>query len=259
MPCCRLEAGAPPEQRTELSCPSVQTKITATLHHGAHRCRQDHDDRAILFYSGQEPQDRRSPRWRRATMDWMEQEQERGIDYYVGGDDVLEGQAPQHYRHPGHVDFTIEVERCGCACRRRFVVVSTATKALSRRFKRSDAQGDKYKVPRIIFANKMDKTGATSYMRGRHQEAPGRKRPVLLQLLIGYSESGFKGIVDLVEMNAIIWKDESLGAKFDIVDIPDDLKDKAVEYRNNLIEAAVEPMTRGMESIWKAKNLTSRR
>jgi len=100
-------------------------------------------------------------------------------------------------------------------------------------------QGDKYNVPRIVFANKMDKIGADFFNCVNDMKVRLGVRPVPLQLPIGI-EASFKGIVDLVEMRAIVWQDESLGAKFNIVEIPDDLKEQAVEYRNALIEAAVE-------------------
>src|SRR5690606_19837347 len=100
-------------------------------------------------------------------------------------------------------------------------------------------QADKYHVPRIVFANKMDKIGADFYNCVNDLVKRLGVKPVPLQLPIGI-ESNFKGVVDLVNMNAIVWKDESLGAKYDIIEIPDDLKDKAVEYRAALIEAVAE-------------------
>ena len=113
-------------------------------------------------------------------------------------------------------------------------------------------QGDKYKVPRIVFCNKMDKVGADFYQCLDDIKARLGARPVPIQLPIG-SESNFKGIVDLVRMKAVIWEEESLGAKFHDADIPDDLADKAVEYRTALIEAAVELDDTAMEAYLEGK------
>ena len=180
-----------------------------------------------------------------ATMDWMEQEQERGITITSAATTTFWPNPKDGHMHrlniidtPGHVDFTIEVER-SLRVLDGAVVVLDGNQGVEPQTETVWRQGDKYKVPRIIFANKMDKTGADFYMCVEDIKKRLGARPIPLQLPIGI-ESGFKGLVDLVEMRAIIWKDESLGAKFDYVDIPDDLKDKAAEYRNTLIEAAVE-------------------
>ncbi|MEZ5995316.1 MAG: elongation factor G [Hyphomonadaceae bacterium] len=192
----------------------------------------------ILFYSGKshkigEVHDGA------ATMDWMEQEQERGITITSAATTTFwNGKRLNIIDTPGHVDFTIEVER-SLRVLDGAVVVLDGNQGVEPQTETVWRQGDKYRVPRIIFANKMDKTGADFYMCVEDIKKRLGARPVPLQLPIGI-ESGFKGIVDLVEMNAIIWKDESLGAKFDIVEIPDDLKEKAAEYRGALIEAAVE-------------------
>jgi elongation factor G len=192
----------------------------------------------ILFYSGKshkigEVHDGA------ATMDWMEQEQERGITITSAATTTFwNGKRLNIIDTPGHVDFTIEVER-SLRVLDGAVVVLDGNQGVEPQTETVWRQGDKYKVPRIIFANKMDKTGADFYMCVEDIKKRLGARPVPLQLPIGI-ESGFKGLVDLVEMRAIIWKDESLGAKFDYVDIPDDLKDKAAEYRAGLVEAAVE-------------------
>ena len=108
-------------------------------------------------------------------------------------------------------------------------------------------QGDKYKVPRIIFANKMDKIGADFlHVRQRYQEAP-RRTPDAAAIADRHRELSFQGVVDLIEMRAIVWQNEALGAKFDIAEIPDDLKEQAAKYRNALIEAAVELDDAAME------------
>ncbi len=192
----------------------------------------------ILFYSGKshkigEVHDGA------ATMDWMEQEQERGITITSAATTTFwSGKRLNIIDTPGHVDFTIEVER-SLRVLDGAVVVLDGNQGVEPQTETVWRQGDKYKVPRIIFANKMDKTGADFYMCVEDIKKRLGARPIPLQLPIGI-ESGFKGLVDLVEMNAIIWKDESLGAKFDIIEIPDDLKEKAIEYRAAMVEAAVE-------------------
>ncbi len=199
----------------------------------------------ILFYSGKshkigEVHDGA------ATMDWMEQEQERGITITSAATTTFWNDKRLNIIDtPGHVDFTIEVER-SLRVLDGAVVVLDGNQGVEPQTETVWRQGDKYKVPRIIFANKMDKTGADFYMCVEDIKKRLGARPVPLQLPIGI-ESGFKGLVDLVEMKAIIWKDESLGAKFDIVEIPDDLKDKAAEYRAGLVEAAVELDDTAME------------
>jgi elongation factor G len=192
----------------------------------------------ILFYSGKshkigEVHDGA------ATMDWMEQEQERGITITSAATTTFwNGKRLNIIDTPGHVDFTIEVER-SLRVLDGAVVVLDGNQGVEPQTETVWRQGDKYKVPRIIFANKMDKTGADFYMCVEDIKKRLGARPVPLQLPIGI-ESSFKGVVDLVQMKAIIWKDEALGAKFDIVEIPDDLKEKANEYRHSLVEAAVE-------------------
>ncbi|MBY0562589.1 MAG: elongation factor G [Hyphomonadaceae bacterium] len=199
----------------------------------------------ILFYSGKshkigEVHDGA------ATMDWMEQEQERGITITSAATTTFwNGKRLNIIDTPGHVDFTIEVER-SLRVLDGAVVVLDGNQGVEPQTETVWRQGDKYSVPRIIFANKMDKTGADFYMCVEDIKKRLGARPVPLQLPIGI-ESSFKGIVDLVEMNAIIWKDESLGAKFDIIEIPDDLKDKAAEYHAGLVEAAVEMDDAAME------------
>ena len=197
----------------------------------------------ILFYSGKshkigEVHDGA------ATMDWMEQEQERGITITSAATTTFwpDATGKMHRLNiidtPGHVDFTIEVER-SLRVLDGAVVVLDGNQGVEPQTETVWRQGDKYKVPRIIFANKMDKLGADFFNCVEDIKKRLGARPVPLQLPIG-AESNFKGVVDLVEMRAIVWQDENLGAKFDYVDIPDDLKEQAIEYRNLLIEAAVE-------------------
>ncbi|MFL6744684.1 MAG: elongation factor G [Sphingomicrobium sp.] len=179
-----------------------------------------------------------------ATMDWMEQEQERGITITSAATTCFwsAGDGPEHRINiidtPGHVDFTIEVERSlrvldgAVACFDGVAGVEPQSETVWR-------QAEKYKVPRMCFVNKLDRTGANFEMCvGMIKDRLGA-RPAVLYLPIGL-EGQFKGLVDLVENRAIIWLDESLGAKFEYSEIPDDLKDAAAAGRQELIEMAVE-------------------
>jgi elongation factor G len=174
-----------------------------------------------------------------ATMDWMEQEQERGITITSAATTAFwNGKRLNIIDTPGHVDFTIEVERSlrvldGAVC------VLDSNQGVEPQTETVWRQGDKYKVPRIVFANKMDKTGADFFKCLADIVDRLGAKPVAIQLPIG-AENNFKGLVDLVQMKGVIWNDESLGAKFDYIDIPADLVDQAKEYREKLVEAAVE-------------------
>jgi elongation factor G len=174
-----------------------------------------------------------------ATMDWMEQEQERGI--------TITSAATTTFWHdkrlniidtPGHVDFTIEVERSlrvldGAVC------VLDGNQGVEPQTETVWRQADKYVVPRIVFVNKMDKTGADFVRCVDEIKTKVGGRPVCIQLPIG-SESHFKGIIDLLRMKAVVWEDEGLGAKYHDEEIPSDLLASAEEHRHALIEAAVE-------------------
>jgi elongation factor G len=174
-----------------------------------------------------------------ATMDYMEQEQERGITITSAATTCFwQGKRLNIIDTPGHVDFTIEVERSlrvldGAVC------VLDGNQGVEPQTETVWRQGDKYSVPRIIFANKMDKTGADFYQCVEEIKSKLGARPVPLQLPIG-AESSFTGVIDLLRMKALIWEGDDKGAKFHEVDIPADLADKAAEYRAAMIEAAVE-------------------
>jgi elongation factor G len=174
-----------------------------------------------------------------ATMDFMEQEQERGITITSAATTAFWREKRLNIIDtPGHVDFTIEVERSlrvldGCVC------VLDGNQGVEPQTETVWRQADKYEVPRIVFVNKMDKIGADFDKCVDDLVTRVAGNPVCIQLPIG-AESTFKGIVDLVRMKAVVWDDEALGAKYHDEEIPADLKDKAVEYRIKLIEAAVD-------------------
>jgi elongation factor G len=197
----------------------------------------------ILFYSGKshkigEVHDGA------ATMDWMEQEQERGITITSAATTTFwEGRDGVRKRlniidTPGHVDFTIEVERSlrvldGAVC------VLDGNQGVEPQTETVWRQADKYDVPRIVFVNKMDKIGADFFRCVADIIDRVAGKPVCLQLPIG-AESEFQGVIDLIKMKAIVWNGEQLGANYEETDIPANLKDQAVEYRMKLLEAAVE-------------------
>ena len=174
-----------------------------------------------------------------ATMDWMEQEQERGITITSAATTAFwNGKRLNIIDTPGHVDFTIEVER-SLRVLDGAVVVLDSNQGVEPQTETVWRQGDKYKVPRIVFANKMDKIGADFFQCLKDIVDRLGAKPVAIQLPIG-AESQFKGLIDLVRMKGVIWNDESLGAKYEDVDIPADMADQANEYREKLVEAAVE-------------------
>ncbi len=174
-----------------------------------------------------------------ATMDFMEQEQERGITITSAATTALwNGHRLNIIDTPGHVDFTIEVERSmrvldGAVC------VLDSNQGVEPQTETVWRQGDKYNVPRIVLCNKMDKTGADFYKCLDDIVKRLGAKPIPIQLPIG-SESNFLGIVDLVRMKGVVWENENLGANFKDVDIPEDMVELAKEYRLKLIEAAVE-------------------
>jgi elongation factor G len=174
-----------------------------------------------------------------ATMDWMEQEQERGITITSAATTAFWNDKRLNIIDtPGHVDFTIEVER-SLRVLDGAVVVLDSNQGVEPQTETVWRQGDKYRVPRIVFCNKMDKIGADYFQCLKDIVDRLGAKPVAVQLPIG-AESQFKGIVDLVRMVGVVWDEETLGAKYHDVEIPAELKDQAKEYREKLVEAAVE-------------------
>ncbi|MBT8472854.1 MAG: elongation factor G [Marinicaulis sp.] len=174
-----------------------------------------------------------------ATMDWMEQEQERGITITSAATTTFWNDKRLNIIDtPGHVDFTIEVER-SLRVLDGAVALLDANAGVEPQTETVWRQGDKYRVPRMFFINKMDKIGADFYYSVDTIHNRLAAKTVVLQLPIG-AENNFQGVVDLLKMKAIIWEEESLGAKFHETDIPEDLADKAQEYRDKMIETVVE-------------------
>ena len=181
-----------------------------------------------------------------ATMDWMEQEQERGITITSAATTCFwKGMAnnfPAHHINiidtPGHVDFTIEVERSmrvlDGAC-----MVYCAVGGVQPQSETVWRQANKYKVPRLAFVNKMDRTGANFFKVYDQMRARLKANPIPMQVPIG-AEDNFEGVIDLVKMRAIYWDDASQGMKFDYRDIPEHLKAEAQKWRENMVEAAAE-------------------
>jgi len=174
-----------------------------------------------------------------ATMDWMEQEQERGITITSAATTCFwKDHRINIIDTPGHVDFTIEVER-SLKVLDGAVAVFDGVAGVEPQSETVWRQADKYKVPRMCFINKLDRTGANFFMCvDMIRERLGAK-PLLLQLPIGL-EADLKGVIDLVKMKGVVWNDESLGAKFEEIEIPENLRAEADKYRKELVETAVE-------------------
>ena len=188
-----------------------------------------------------------------ATMDWMEQEQERGITITSAATTAFwPGRDGHSYRiniidTPGHVDFTIEVER-SLRVLDGAVTVFDSVAGVEPQSETVWRQADKYNVPRMCFVNKMDRIGANFYRCVDMIVDRLGAVPLVTQLPIG-SEENFVGLIDLLKMKALIWHDESLGAKWDEVEIPADMADKAAEYRATLVDTAVEQDDEAMEAF----------
>ena len=181
-----------------------------------------------------------------ATMDWMEQEQERGITITSAATTCFwSGMANQFDQHriniidtPGHVDFTIEVERSmrvlDGAC-----MVYCAVGGVQPQSETVWRQANKYKVPRMAFVNKMDRAGADFFKAYDQMKSRLKANPIPIQVPIGAAET-FRGVVDLVKMKAVLWEEENFGIKFEYADIPDDLKDVCQKWHDNMVETAAE-------------------
>ncbi|MCI7484755.1 MAG: elongation factor G [Helicobacter sp.] len=190
-----------------------------------------------------------------ATMDWMEQEKERGItitsaattcfwkDYQINLIDT-----------PGHVDFTIEVER-SMRVLDGAVAVFCSVGGVQPQSETVWRQANKYGVPRMVFVNKMDRIGANFYNVESQIKQRLKANPIPINIPIG-SEENFKGVIDLIQMKAIVWNDESMGAKYDIEEIPAELADKAAEYREKLLESVAEQDEALMEKYLGGEELS---
>lgn len=182
-----------------------------------------------------------------ATMDWMEQEQERGITITSAATTCFwDGHRINIIDTPGHVDFTIEVER-SLRVLDGAVAVFDSVAGVEPQSETVWRQADKYHVPRICFVNKMDRTGANFFRTVEMIIDRLGAVPLVIHLPIG-SEAEFTGLVDLIQMKAIRWKDESMGAEFVMEEIPDHLKAQAEEYRAKLVETAVEQDDHALEA-----------
>ncbi|MFL6086781.1 MAG: elongation factor G [Mycobacterium sp.] len=191
-----------------------------------------------------------------ATMDWMEQEQERGITITSAATTTFwKDHQINLIDTPGHVDFTVEVER-SLRVLDGAVAVFDGKEGVEPQSEQVWRQADKYNVPRICFVNKMDKIGADFYFSVKTMEDRLGANVIPIQLPIG-SESEFEGVVDLVEMNAKVWRGETkLGETYDTVEIPADLADKADEYRTKLLEAVAETDEALLEKYFGGEELS---
>ncbi|WP_099037226.1 elongation factor G [Mycobacterium neglectum] len=191
-----------------------------------------------------------------ATMDWMEQEQERGITITSAATTCFWNDNQINIIDtPGHVDFTVEVER-SLRVLDGAVAVFDGKEGVEPQSEQVWRQADKYDVPRICFVNKMDKVGADFYFSVRTMEERLGANVIPIQLPVG-SEGDFEGIVDLVEMNAKVWRGETkLGETYETIDIPADLAEKADEYRTKLLEAVAETDESLLEKYFGGEELS---
>lgn len=190
-----------------------------------------------------------------ATMDWMEQEKERGITITSAATTCFWKDCQINLIDtPGHVDFTIEVER-SMRVLDGAVAVFCSVGGVQPQSETVWRQANKYGVPRMVFVNKMDRIGANFYNVEEQIRARLKANPVPINIPIG-AEDTFKGVIDLVNMKAIVWNDETMGAKYDIEEIPADLLQKANEYREKLIESAAEQEEALMEKYLNGEELS---
>ena len=191
-----------------------------------------------------------------ATMDWMEQEQERGITITSAATTTFwKDNQLNIIDTPGHVDFTVEVER-NLRVLDGAVAVFDGKEGVEPQSEQVWRQADKYDVPRICFVNKMDKVGADFYFSVRTMGERLGANAVPIQLPIG-AEGDFEGVVDLVEMNAKVWRGETkLGETYETIDIPADLAETAAEYRTKLLETVAETDEALLEKYFSGEELT---
>ena len=197
-----------------------------------------------------------------ATTDWMEQEQERGITITSAAVTTFwKGMAGQFKEHrlniidtPGHVDFTVEVER-SMRVLDGAVMVYCAVGGVQPQSETVWRQANKYKVPRLAFVNKMDRQGANFFRVVEQMQTRLRANPVPVVIPVG-AEDGFEGVVDLLKMQAIVWDDATQGLKFEYADIPADLQDVAEEWREKMVEAAAETNEELMEKYLGGEELS---
>ncbi|RXJ99628.1 elongation factor G [Arcobacter sp. CECT 8986] len=197
-----------------------------------------------------------------ATMDWMEQEQERGITITSAATTCFWPHPKTNEKlqvniidTPGHVDFTIEVER-SMRVLDGAVAVFCSVGGVQPQSETVWRQANKYRVPRMIFVNKMDRTGADFYNVEKQVKERLKANPVPIQLPIG-AEDNFQGVVDLVQMKAIVWdEDAAMGSHYHVEEIPADLQEKAEEYRERMIEAAAESSEELMEKYFEEGELS---
>ncbi len=190
-----------------------------------------------------------------ATMDWMEQEQERGIT-------ITSAATTCYWRDhriniidtPGHIDFTIEVER-SLKVLDGAVAVFDGVAGVEPQSEQVWRQANKYNVPRICFVNKLDRTGADFFRCVEMIKDRLGSKPLVMQIPVG-TESLFKGVVDLVKMKAVLWKEEKLGAEFEYVEIPNELREQAEKYRKELMETAVEQDEKLMDDYLNGKEIS---
>ena len=197
-----------------------------------------------------------------ATMDWMEQEQERGITITSAATTCFwSGMSQQFDQHrvniidtPGHVDFTIEVER-SLRVLDGAVVVLCGSSGVQPQTETVWRQADKYEVPRMVFVNKMDRAGADFFMVVDQLKDRLKANAVPIQINIG-AEDNFKGVVDLIKMKAIMWNEDDMGMTFTYEDIPADLVESAEEWRENLLDAAAEASDELMDKYLEEGDLS---
>lgn len=190
-----------------------------------------------------------------ATMDWMDQEKERGITITSAATTCFwKNYQINLIDTPGHVDFTIEVER-SMRVLDGAVAVFCSVGGVQPQSETVWRQANKYGVPRLVFVNKMDRIGANFYSVENQIIQRLKSRAIPIALPVGAEES-FKGIVDLVEMKSYIWNDDTMGAKYDIVDIPEDMKEISHKYREKMIEAAAEQDEELMEKYLNGEELS---